>query len=151
MLCNNRMGAKDTMEQQQKHRYTERSFAVWWSLRRMWDCFQEEWKFYLPASCCYLATYWPTTQVIMHFLTFLSWTREDPMSSCCSSCSRSGTVNCERSSPSICLYVEGGGGRDGQVGEGRKEELQFFSVLRHSRMLQNHPNQKCCKKFQLQK
>lgn len=27
------------------------------------------------------------------------------MSSCCSSCSRSGTVNCERSSPSICLCV----------------------------------------------
>jgi hypothetical protein len=66
------MGAKDTMEEQEKRAYTERSFAVWWSLTRMWDCFQEEWNFYLPASCCYLATYRPTTQVIMHFLTFLA-------------------------------------------------------------------------------
>ncbi len=38
-----------------------------------------------------------------HTFTLRAWTREDPMSSCCSSCSKSCTVNTERSSPSICL------------------------------------------------
>jgi hypothetical protein len=45
-----------------------------------------------------------------------------------------------------CMWGEEGAGM-GRWGEARKEELQFLSVLRHSSMLQNHPNQKCCKKF----
>jgi hypothetical protein len=36
-------------------------------------------------------------------LAFLARTRETPMSSCCSSSSRSGTVNTDRFSPSMCL------------------------------------------------
>jgi hypothetical protein len=39
-------------------------------------------------------------------LAFFARMRETPMSSCCSSSSRSGTVNTERFSPSMCLHEE---------------------------------------------